>query len=297
MNKFKKLFGLLVVSSVFVACASNTPAKNSDVPQENANANEAIPAIPFKYSPTVLVCPAISGKSANSIEVIHRNPLAKTSMEVINAYLTSHGYTVKSLESQTQLDNVIQMQFDIANQDDDLSYVAGLTVGADISITYSGSIQDDAIVIDLHASEASTANLLASESVLMRNENDDPQRVLVQQAMKSAIEKLESKIRNHLIEQQEIGVPYKIVARLNKEFTDEQAEEISNTISLSIRPKFSKMQINSMTRSTLDILVYVDPSKYEDAQMVYAEFSKSLSGIAKVRKQNITKKLIIMEIQ
>ena len=252
MNKFKKLFGLLVVSSAFVACASNTPAKNSDVPQENAN--EAIPAIPFKYSPTVLVCPAISGKSANSIEVIHRNPLAKTSMEVINAYLTSHGYTVKSLESQTQLDN-------------------------------------------LHASEASTANLLASESVLMRNENDDPQRVLVQQAMKSAIEKLESKIRNHLIEQQEIGVPYKIVARLNKEFTDEQAEEISNTISLSIRPKFSKMQINSMTRSTLDILVYVDPSKYEDAQMVYAEFSKSLSGIAKVRKQNITKKLIIMEIQ
>jgi hypothetical protein len=44
-------------------------------------------------------------------------------------------------------------------------------------------------------------------------------------------------------------------------------------------------------------MVYVDPDKYEDAQMVYGEFVESLSGLAKVRKQNITKKLIIMEIQ
>ena len=187
MNKFKKLFGLLLVSSAFVACAGTTPAKNSEAPQETAN--EVIPAVPFKYSPTVLVCPAISGKGASSIEVIHRNPLAKTAMEVINAHLTGHGYTVTSLETQSQLDEVIQMQSDIANQEDDLSYVAGLTVGADINITYAGSIQDDAIVIDLHASEASTANLLASESVLMKNENGEPQRVLVQRAMESAIEK------------------------------------------------------------------------------------------------------------
>ena len=131
----------------------------------------------------------------------------------------------------------------------------------------------------------------------MKNENGEPQRVLVQRAMESAIEKLEGKIRNRLVEQQEIGVPYKIVARLNGEFTDDQAEEISNTVSLSIRQKFNKMQVNSMTRNTYDLLVYVDPSKYEDAQMVYAEFSKTLSGIAKVRKQNITKKLIILEIQ
>ena len=295
MNKFKKLFGLLLVSSAFVACAGTPPAKNSEAPQETAN--EVIPAVPFKYSPTVLVCPAISGKGASSIEVIHRNPLAKTAMEVINAHLTGHGYTVTSLETQSQLDEVIQMQSDIANQEDDLSYVAGLTVGADINITYAGSIQDNAIVIDLHASEASTANLLASESVLMKNENGEPQRVLVQRAMESAIEKLEGKIRNRLVEQQEIGVPYKIVARLNGEFTDDQAEEISNTVSLSIRQKFNKMQVNSMTRNTYDLLVYADPGKYEDAQMVYAEFSKSLSGIAKVRKQNITKKLIILEIQ
>ena len=52
-----------------------------------------------------------------------------------------------------------------------------------------------------------------------------------------------------------------------------------------------------MSRNTYDLLVYVDPDKYEDAQMVYGEFMEGLSGLAKVRKQNITKKLIILEIQ
>ena len=52
-----------------------------------------------------------------------------------------------------------------------------------------------------------------------------------------------------------------------------------------------------MSRNTYDLLVYVDPDKYEDAQMVYGEFVEALSGLAKVRKQNITKKLIILEIK
>lgn len=304
MNHSIKLFSAFSVLGLLAACASssptnNTPASNKDAAQVLSNtAIEAPPpsAISFKTSPTILVSPAISGK-VNSIEVIRRNPLAKTAMEVINGYLTSLGYMVTSLETQAQLDEIVQFQSDIAGNEDDLSYVAGLTVGADINITYSGSIQDDAIVIDLHASEASTASLLASESVHMTNESGEPQRVLVQRAMESAIQKLETKIRNRLISQQGLGSAYKVVARLTGEFTDDQAEEISNIVSSSIRQKFNKMQINSMTRNTYDILLYADTNKYADAQMVYAEFSKSLSGIAKVRKQNIAKKLIILEIQ
>jgi hypothetical protein len=57
------------------------------------------------------------------------------------------------------------------------------------------------------------------------------------------------------------------------------------------------MQIISMSRNTYDLMLYVDPDKFEDAQMVYGEFVESLNGLAKVRKQNITKKLIILEIK
>ena len=243
-----------------------------------------------------MVSPALSGKMAASIDVVQRNPLAKTAMETINSYLTERGYTVVGLESQAQLDEVVQLQSEIAGNDDDLAYAAGLTVGADINITYAGSIQDGEIVIDLNASEASTANLLASESTRMKAD-DGSQRALVQRAVEAAVANLENKVRDRLAAQLELGVQYKVVAHLTGEFTDDQAEQISNIVSLQLRKKFNKMQVISMSRNTYDLMVYVDPEKYEDAQMVYGEFVEGLSGLAKVRKQNITKKLIILEIK
>lgn len=302
-----KLINIAVVSaclSLIAACAGNPPANNSNV---NTDANGAVEqtqtespkvqlsTVTFKTSPTVLVSPALSGKMAASIDVVQRNPLAKTAMETINSYLTERGYTVVGLESQAQLDEVVQLQSEIAGNDDDLAYAAGLTVGADINITYAGSIQDGEIVIDLNASEASTAHLLASESTRMKA--DGSQRALVQRAVEAAIAKLENKVRDRLAAQLELGVQYKVVAHLTGEFTDDQAEQISNIVSLQLRKKFNKMQVISMSRNTYDLMVYVDPDKYEDAQMVYGEFVEGLSGLAKVRKQNITKKLIILEIK
>jgi hypothetical protein len=331
MNKkeLKGLMGVFACACMLAACASNPPAKEDnsdeiraradaaqreisretgevvadDAPAATASAGAAaeddgiiVSTVNFKTRPTVLVAPAMGAKMAGSIDVIRRNPLAKTAMEVINAYLTSRDYTVIGLESQSQLDEVVQLQSDIAGNSEDLAYVAGLSVGADINITYAGSIQEDYIVIDLNASEASTANLLASESIRLKD-NGESQRVLVQKAIQLAIKKLENKVRGRLAEEQEKGALYKVVAHLTGDFTDDQAEEISNMVSIKMRKKFNKMQVISMSRNTYDLLIYVDPNKYEDAQMVYGEFVESLEGLAKVRKQNITKKLIILEIQ
>ena len=332
MTQLKGLMGALACACMLGACASNPPAKdNSDeirakadqaqrelsretgeVVEDEAPAAAAasgtaasaaadddgiiVSTVNFKTRPTVLVAPAMGAKMAGSIDVIRRNPLAKTAMEVINAYLTSRDYTVIGLESQAQLDEVVQLQSDIAGNNEDLAYVAGLSVGADINITYAGAIQEDYIVIDLNASEASTANLLASESIRLKD-NGESQRVLVQKAIQLAIKKLENKVRGRLAEEQEKGALYKVVAHLTGDFTDDQAEEISNMVSIKMRKKFNKMQVVSMSRNTYDLLIYVDPNKYEDAQLVYGEFVESLEGLAKVRKQNITKKLIILEIQ
>lgn len=148
----------------------------------------------------------------------------------------------------------------------------------------------------MNASEASTANLLASESSHMAD-NGEGQRVLVQKAVQDAIVKLENKVRDRLASDLEKGVQYKVVAHLTGSFTDDQAEEISGIVSRQIRKKFNKMQILSMTRNTYDLIVFADPDTFEDSQMVYDAFVDGLSGIAKVHKQNITKKLIILEIQ
>ncbi|MBR1744460.1 MAG: hypothetical protein IJ734_00440, partial [Fibrobacter sp.] len=163
MNKkeLKGLMGVFACACMLAACASNPPAKedNSDeiraradaaqreisretgetvaeeAPAATASAGAAASAaeddgiivstVNFKTRPTVLVAPAMGAKMAGSIDVIRRNPLAKTAMEVINAYLTSRDYTVIGLESQSQLDEVVQLQSDIAGNSEDLAYVAG----------------------------------------------------------------------------------------------------------------------------------------------------------------------------
>jgi hypothetical protein len=277
-------------------CGERTPAPATAKKQEEGPAVIAVSNAAFKSRPTVLVAPAMGKGETPNIEVIRKNPLAKTAMEVINAYLTSRDYSVIGLESQAQLDEVVQLQSDIAGNDEDLAYVAGLSVGADINITFAGSIQLEDLVIDLNATEASTANLLASESVRFKNEGES-QRAWVQKAVQTAIVKLENKVRDRLAKDLEKGVQYKVVAHLTGEFSDEQAENISSMVSSQIRKKFNKMQVISMSRNTYDLLVYADPDVYDDAQMVYDVFVEGLNGLAKVRKQNITKKLIILEIQ
>lgn len=295
---------LCVAVGMLASCAG-TP--NNDAARERAQGAygdgeggeggaATVADIPFKIRPTVLVAPAIGRGSDASIDVIRKNPLAKTAMEVINAYMSERGYNVVSLESQAQLDEVVQLQSDIAGNDEDLAYVAGLSVGADINVTFAGSLQKGNVVIDLSASEASTANLLASESSRMADDGEG-QRVLVQKAVQEAITKLESKVRGRLAADLEKGVQYKVVAHLTGSFTDDQAEQISSLVSTQIRKKFNKMQILSMTRNTYDLLVFADPDQFEDSQMVYDAFVQGLDGVAKVHKQNITKKLIILEIQ
>lgn len=294
------LLGALVLMSCAGNSARDTEMESDYVKVVTSNSGDVTVETTiskFKTAPTVLVAPALTGKMNPNIDVVRQNPLAKTAMEVINSYLTSKDYNVVGLESQTQLDEVVALQSTIAGNDEDLAYAAGLSVGADINITYAGSIQGNDIVIDLNASEASTAQLLGSESVRMTVSENESQRVLVQKAMEKAIVGLESKIREKLVAQMEMGVQYKVIAHLVGTFTDDQAEEISNIVSMQVRQKFNKMVVMSMSRNTYDLMVFADPEKYEDAQMVYSEFYESLKGIAKVRKQNITKKLIILEIQ
>ena len=96
--------------------ASSVEAKSADPSAEGPSIQ--LSSATFRSAPTVLVSPALSGKMAASIDVIRQNPLAKTAMEVVNSYLTSRGYTVVSLESQAQLDEVVQLQSDIAGNDE-----------------------------------------------------------------------------------------------------------------------------------------------------------------------------------
>ena len=47
----------------------------------------------------------------------------------------------------------------------------------------------------------------------------------------------------------------------------------------------------------MDIVVYADPAQYEDINEVYRTIRQATKGLVETKKQNITKKLIVMEMK
>ncbi len=314
----KSLFGIILIASLLVDCASSSGPiqKKSVKPETKASLTEThsqtssqtISTTKFIFSPvaqtapkfllpTIMVIPAETGNEASSLNIIQTNPLAKASMEAINQYLTHKQYNVKSLEGQTQIDAIVQIQGDVFDQEADLSYIASLSLGADIYIKFASTLQKDQVLVSLSAYEASTGRLLGTQTSEVNINRGNTTRELTQSAMRKAMPGLESKMIAYWNEDAQNGVQYKIIIRLEGEFHDNQVEDIHSEVSNLLKQSFTKVKINAMTDKTMDLTVYVNPSQFQDAEEVYEFIRQGLQESYAVKKRNLTQKLIFMELR
>lgn len=250
--------------------------------------------------PTIMVMPAKSADGTSELEVVSKNPFSKSMMEAINGYLTHKQYEVRSLEGQSDLDNVIQMQNDIAGSDEDLSYIAGLALGADVYIKFSGAAQTDQVVVEISAYETSTARLLGSQTSQVKNNGHVDQnniRANLQSAARKAMPNLENKILNYWKADMQNGIQYKVVMNLKGDFSDSQTEDLQDDILQTLKASFNKVVVNVMTAKTIDLVVYADPAKFTDSQDVYSFIRRQIKNQVETKKINISKKLILMELR
>jgi hypothetical protein len=245
-----------------------------------------------------MALPAASGKGSSPMEVVSNNPFAKAVMEGINEYLTEKGYEVRSLEGSEDLSNLIQMQGDISGNGDDMSYIAGLALGADVYIKFSGSIKNDMVNVELSAYETSTARQLGSKTGMVQNHGNskDKQRYLVISAAKKALPALEKTILSYWNEDAKKGVQYKVVLRIGERFQGSRLEDLQDLSISSLRSTFKSVRVNNVTERTIDIIVYADPEVYPDAYAVYSAIKSAVSSSAQAKKNNIVNKLIILEL-
>ena len=134
------------VSKKSTATASTAPANASaaaSVSIDNTpktNLDEAREVIQDYTQPIIVVTPAMSSKGEAQEIAVDNN--SHSVQEAIHSYLTKKNYEVKSVEGQETLNEILQMQNDIANTEDDLSYLAGIALDADVyiftGITFSG---------------------------------------------------------------------------------------------------------------------------------------------------------------
>lgn len=251
--------------------------------------------------PVIMVMPAPSGKGASVQEVVASNPNARAAMEGVMEYLTKKGYEVKSLEGGAELDNIVQMQNDIAGTDEDLAYLASLSLNADVYIKFSGSLNDEGQVnVDLSAYESSTARQLGSQSSFVNSHGRNSQidmKANLKTAARKAMGGLEKTIQSYWIDDMKNGVQYKVIMNVKGEYTDSQLEDLQEDIVSNMKKIFNKVKVNSITPQTVDVTVYANAEKTEDSQAVYSEIRASLKSFAETKKINLAKKLIIMDVK
>jgi len=249
--------------------------------------------------PTLMVLPAAKAKEAQDILVIQNEPSTKAMMEAINAFLTQKQYEVKSLDGQGALDELIQMQQEIAGEEEDFSYLASLALGADIYLTFSGNVQGDMVVAEINAYETATARLLGSQTSEVKNNSGSNanMRALTQSAARKAMPGLEKKIQAYWNADQKNGVQYKAVIHIKDSYSESQTEDLHDVVLNTLKSIFNKVSVNSMTSKTIDMIVYADPQKYADSHEVYSAIRNSLKSTASISKKNISRKLLLMDLQ
>ena len=249
--------------------------------------------------PTIIVVPAQKAKGMSDLQAFQGNPNNRMAVEAINSYLTQRQYEVKSLAGQESLNEIVQMQQDIAEADEDLSYLASLALSADIYIKFSASIEGGVVLLELSAYEAATARLLGSQTSQATTSGQTRSEIAeaVFTAASRAMPGLEKKIKGYWDVDRRNGVQYKVIMKLQGEFDEQRVEDIHDDVNMLVKKAFKRVNVNVMTAKTIDMTVFADMDKFSDSQEVYSYIRRSLKGSVNVKKINITKKLILVELK
>lgn len=280
------------------APAASRAAESAQNAEDEADAVSRLPAdVP---SPVLMAIPASSGKDLSPAEVVAHNPYAKAAMEGINEYLSERGYEVRSLVEQDDMSKLLQMQNDISGKEEDMSYIAGLFLGADVDIKFSVSIKEERITVELTAHEASTGRQFGTASGFARYNGDINETRLkkqIQALIPEVLPKLEGKIQSYWVDNWKKGTQYKVVMRVGERFLSSGQDDLQENCISALRGAFKSIKVNATTQQTIDVVVYVDPAQYPDAVSVYSVIQDSLSSLAQVKKNSLVNKFIILDLE
>ena len=276
------------------AYESQAPARQAPAPRQMQSAVAGNQPLP-----TIIVVPAQKAKGMSDLQAFHSNPNNRMAIEAINGYLTQRQYEVKSLAGEETLGEVIRMQQDIAETEEDLSYLASLALSADIYIKFSASIEGGIVLIELSAYEAATARLLGSQTsqAAANGQSKGAIAEAVFAAASRAMPGLEKKIKGYWEVDRKNGVQYKVIMKLQGDFDEQRVEDIQDDVNMLAKKAFKRVNTNVQTAKTIDMTVFADMDKFADSQEVYSYIRRGLKGSVTVRKINITKKLILIELK
>lgn len=274
---------------------SGSEQKSNSEPSPALNSSGNSPMV--QALPSILVMPVQSKAGLSEFEIIQKNPQSRMVLDAVSKGLSSKGYDIRSIEAKKELDNLVLVQNAIAGTEQDLAYMASLSVGADVYVKYAGETSMKSVKVSLSAYDAITGRLLGSEVAENKIGNAAERDACIRKTAEDAARKLEPEIQKYWNLERSKGSQYKVVLNITGEFEENFIEDLHMAISGALKKLFSSFNINVMTDKTVDVTVLANSATYGNSQEVYAAIRKELKNVVDVKKNNITKKLIILELK
>lgn len=251
-------------------------------------------------NPFVAVLPAVA-EDQNPISVLKNDQIAKQGVAAIESYLTARQYDVNVPEQQEQLSELASAQNMASGKQEDIAYQLAMSIGSDVYITYSGSIEDGGyggkkVAAQIRAYETTTGRLLGSETGYSEG-GDRATSVQVEEAINDAIDKVLNRVNNYWAQDLERGMQYKVIFNISSEFDSREAEDISFALLDAIDKMANDTKQNVFTNQTVDMLIWCDPADYEKSIRVYQDLRRyfDYSG-ARLSRNNINRKMLMLDI-
>jgi hypothetical protein len=256
--------------------------------------------------PFIMVIPEARPNQA-CLEMLNSDPLLKTAAQVIESYLTVHGYDALVPEQSVALDENIKNILNLKQYADDESYAIALCIGADIYITYSvsfssrmvGNTETKQAIVGIRAYETTTARLLGTETGYSeyRPVSDE---ALIEEAINGAAENVLNRIQGYWKQDIVRGLPYKLLITLDQKFSEDERDYFNLRVSQAIKNICQNFKENIISDYTMDYMVWVSPQKYSAPTEIYQAFKDELADNRYGRKFNrimSNKKLLLFEIK
>lgn len=245
---------------------------------------------------SILVLPAKNAKNLSELEIVNKNPYSRALMESLNSFFAKKNYELKSLEKEKELENFILTQNAISGKEEDLAYLASLYIGADIYVKFTGNLSAKEIHILLNAYESTTGQSIGIASSKQKISDAKENQKIIQIAATDAARQLEPKLQDYCRTQKK-SAQYKVMMNLVGDFDEDFIEDIHEQITTTLPGLFQKVIFNVMTEKTVDMTIYGNPAQYPNSQAIYSAIRTKLKAVVGVKKINITKKMIFMELK
>ncbi len=256
--------------------------------------------------PTLMALPEVRS-GGNPLEELRSNSILKQGASVIESYLTQKKYNVVAPEQAQQLYEQQKSQLNLKGHEEDLSYMIALSVGSDIYVSYTitidtrkvGSSDVRKASVSIRAFETTTARLLGVETGYSE-ESAAPSSALVEAAMTNALNNVISRINAYWQDDLKNGVQYKIIFTIVGQFDQDTKYDIADAARKTLKKIAGRVKENVVADNTIDYLAWIQDKDMQSPSALFRELRREFNANfsqGKLKQITLNRKLIVVGVE